>query len=669
MRAIPNQPFIFAEQNGLPPFPSENNRRLNQDPGECVRLFVDDTIYIQFEREVTTKPVKPDLIEATEALNLVGDPSMDIPALWNAAGGWVVGSGKAVQTGAATSDLDTSVPIVGLKPYILRFTVSNISGATITPYLGSVDPGNIGTAVSANGTYEMEMTRTAGFFGALVFRCTGGDATIDDVELFRKLDTTVTPLNGWDWDPNEWLYDNQGIKHKTGNTGSLHFDGLTTGSHYRLTLEFEESDTGYITVKNDTTFLNIANTKRIHYFFVAESTEFNLEPSSDFTGNITSALFQAVDFFNRDDGWKILYNSEADVTSFDLTDFIVYDDQWATLKFVLNDDTHAISNGCGNFSLYKIEATVAVETYQSNCFSKTANNGAYQLIKGTCDCTGLGFNFNNFILQQRLELDFTNPEYPIKKIPRPGSDGSKNLVYSERDKTWTVRTDHLDETAHDFLSTVLICDKIEIDDREYVFDDRDYKVAWPEEGTDLSAPAKFKLTEKISTIYNLNQGCGFNGHEVKVLLGWADYSSYKMLDHFNIALTDSMIIRVDKFEINGVDQISEPQRYIITRDGLGVYTPDLILANGINGNWSDIAANSTFPQNGDEFINGLSIDKSVIFHDGLSVIEIAPGTTFVLDISMSYSVQYMAGWARRRYTEAGMALPNVSLTPLYTYGL
>lgn len=666
MKPIANQPYIFPGIDNISPFPSDY-RRNDDDPGEPVKIFNTDIIYLQFEREVTETPVEPDLIDPILAINLLQDSTFDVPSLWswNPVLGWTISGGTAIHTGAGPDTLETSVPITA-GIYVLEYTITSISGS-VTPYLGAATPGNDGTARTTTGTFKEEIERTVGFYQALIFSASG-DVTIDNVKLYRLIDGDPgTPINGWDWDTNEWEYRDSGITHLTGNNGVLHFDGLTAGKHYRLTMEYDPGELGYFSIYEDANFVAVADPDRQYYYFKATGTEATIKPSDEFTGKITSAYFQEIDSF--DEFYGLFWSSITDETSFDVKDYVIYEDKFATLR--LTPDNYGgegldISLGCGNFQFVVDKDGEDEVAYNSNTFKLQEPEDGYLLFKGYQPCTGYGFDFRTFRLQHRVEVEFSNPTFPWTKLQQVGSDGMKKMVFGQRDKLWRVKTGQVDEAAHSCISLILALQNFTIDDRQYFWEDRNYSISWAENGENLTAAAVFQLSDIQSILFGRNESCTNSGYTMKVLHGWAAYTSFKQLDKFNVAINDTMIIRIEKILINGVNQIIAPQFLSITRDSLGNFSPDLDLADGINGNWSDALGASVFVQNADAFINSLIPGEELRFYDALSVAEYVPGTEFIVDIGLRYST-YSSAWVRRRYTNDGMALLASSETPVLEY--
>ena len=671
MRPIPNQPFIFTIANDISPFPTDY-RRNGDDPGDAVKIFNTDTIYLQFDRDVTELPIKPDLIDPILAVNLVQDPTCDVPGDWELyQDGFSVTSGKLMHTGVPVGEIWGRVSIQSSTLYVLEYTIESIGvGASVTPYLGLSFPGNAGTARTSNGTFKETIQRTSGIANIINFRATG-DVTIDNVKVYKLVDGDPgTPINGWDWNTNEWEYTGSGITHLTGNTGTLHFNGLTAGKHYRISLEFEPSEFGYFSIYEGANFIAVADADRQYYYFKATGTEVTIKPSDEFTGKITSIYLQEVDSF--DALRQIIWYSETDGSSTDVSDYVVYDDAFATLVLTPYDygvEDLNIPLGCGhfNFIVDKDGEVSDDETiYYSNKFKLQEPDDNFLLFKGYQPCTGYGFDFRTFRLQHRVEVEFSNPTFPWTKVQHVGSDGTKKIVFGQRDKLWRVKTGQIDETAHSCISLIMALQNFTIDDRQYFWEDRNYNIAWSESGENLTAPATFQLSDIQSVLFGRNESCTGTGYVMKVLKGWAAYQSFKQLDKFNIANEDTMSIRIERILINGVNQIITPQYLNITRDSLGNYSPDLDLASGINGNWSDALGASVFVQNVDTLINSLITGEELRFYDALSVAEYAPGTEFLVDIGLRYSV-YSAAWVRRRYTNEGMALLDSSETPVLDY--
>lgn len=118
------------------------------------------------------KTTYPDLVR-------VGDFATD-SILWVKGDGWSIASGKADCDGSqtSTSDLEQDLDMRLGRQYKVKFTVSDYTAGTITPYLGTA----AGTARSANGTYEENIT-CAGDDILRMRASSDFDGKIDDVSV------------------------------------------------------------------------------------------------------------------------------------------------------------------------------------------------------------------------------------------------------------------------------------------------------------------------------------------------------------------------------------------------------------------------------------------------------------------------------------------------------
>lgn len=152
--------------------------------------------------------------------------------------------------------------------------------------------------------------------------------------------------------------------------------------------------------------------------------------------------------------------------------------------------------------------TATGSEWVSNCINITEDFDCEKAIIGTCETgtTNLGFYWDGtFKLKQRLPFLYFNPTYPIEASDYEYSSGRRAITSASREKYYEGHVDHVDETAHDTLSTQILCDTFTVDAVEYFVKPEDYKPEWIEKnGGLLTAQARIAMRKKTSTIFKKN---------------------------------------------------------------------------------------------------------------------------------------------------------------------
>ncbi len=106
------------------------------------------------------KDVLQDVLEKMNELSLwaekVGNGTFDDDSIWTKGTGWTIAANVASKVTGVASDLEQNASASASTQYRITFTVSSYSAGTLTPEIGGVE----GTAVSANGTYQQDITTT-----------------------------------------------------------------------------------------------------------------------------------------------------------------------------------------------------------------------------------------------------------------------------------------------------------------------------------------------------------------------------------------------------------------------------------------------------------------------------------------------------------------------------
>lgn len=159
-----------------------------------------------------------------------------------------------------------------------------------------------------------------------------------------------------------------------------------------------------------------------------------------------------------------------------------------------------------NASMEKLEPFS--QNFVSNCIKITSALDCSKWVEATSDCEAFGFDFTaGFKLGLRVKMVRFNPAYPSRDNKYTKSSGLKQRTSAERDKRHEVKTDKMDEIAHDCMSAMLLSDTLLIDNEQYMLEEGEYQVIWNRTGRFSTAPARFLLS-KITNPVVYNNSCG-----------------------------------------------------------------------------------------------------------------------------------------------------------------
>ena len=132
-----------------------------------------------------------------------------------------------------------------------------------------------------------------------------------------------------------------------------------------------------------------------------------------------------------------------------------------------------------------------------------------KLLVGTCTTgtTDLGFYWDGlFKLKQYVEFLYFNPTYPIDGRDYEYSTGTRSVTSGRKEKYYDAETGYVDETTHDSVSTMIMCDSFTVDGVEHFVKQDDYKPDWQtKNGELLLSKGKMLMRKKQSTIFKTNQ--------------------------------------------------------------------------------------------------------------------------------------------------------------------
>lgn len=145
----------------------------------------------------------------------------------------------------------------------------------------------------------------------------------------------------------------------------------------------------------------------------------------------------------------------------------------------------------------------------SNCINIVSSFNCEKLLKGVCTTgtTNLGFYWDGlFRLQQYVEFLSFNPTYPIDGRDYEYSTGERSVTYARREKYYDAETGYVDETTHDSVSAMILCDTFIVDGVSYFVKQDDYKPDWQtKNGELLTSKGRMLIRKKMSTIFKTNQ--------------------------------------------------------------------------------------------------------------------------------------------------------------------
>jgi len=641
MNPIDNQPIIFPE---LQPVRSFDGCSGAEEPAPCVRYDLSDRVYLQWRRGQSPESVVCPLMDPARIGNIVINPDFNSDASnWSLGSGWSWDAGTQAiikSPGAGSTASQTGLPIAHTKAYRVTFTVlDRTAGSVAFAFGGSTFV--FGTNRSSNGTFSEIITTNATSNGSIYFTIdTAFDGKIDSVDVQEQ----VTGSSCWTFDG--WSYSQNELSHVPGETLPITFTPsaatLVEGLHYKIVIKYSNFNSGYLIIKNGSNVVGwLTNNLTDYYFVCGPDDDLTFTPTEDFDG-----VIQSIDVFKMDTfetGKVLLKHTELGI-EFDLTPKIRYETEWATLEFGYQDAdlSEVITVSCDWFISYAF--TTADDPFyiwrNSNCIEFIEQSECFKLVKAYCYCEGFGFNFKTFRLAHRIKLAFTNPGYKYEDNNNIDSSGTHNRQFASRSKSWTMQTiEALDEVAHDCISLQLRCDVLEIDDEPMFCQDKDYSPEWEAKGRVRLAPSSFEVTKVEDVIYNRNAGCTASEFILRVLDKW-EYEfgetvpSFRALDNYypGDRWNNAWIVNMTKLMVNGVSLIETVQQYRIDKDGLGVATPALVYAYGVN------FPGHLYVQNINEWVNSFLTNQPLKFYDDMIVYEAVKGTEFEIQLEVKLSL-------------------------------
>lgn len=171
--------------------------------------------------------------------------------------------------------------------------------------------------------------------------------------------------------------------------------------------------------------------------------------------------------------------------------------------------TSSLSGG-EYFEITDVSLKTAIGTqWVSNCINLVSTFNCEKLLNGVCTTgtTDLGFYWDgNFRLQQYVEFLSFNPTYPIDGRDYEYSTGTRSVTFARREKYYDAETGYVDETTHDAVSAMILCDTFTVDGVSHFVKQDDYKPDWQtKNGELLLSKGRMLIRKKTSTIFKTNQ--------------------------------------------------------------------------------------------------------------------------------------------------------------------
>ena len=144
-------------------------------------------------------------------------------------------------------------------------------------------------------------------------------------------------------------------------------------------------------------------------------------------------------------------------------------------------------------------------TLVSNCLNVTDDFKCEKQLIGICDSgyDNLGFYWDgNFKLQQWVPFLYFNPFHPVDAGEYEYSTGIKSTTQGRKEKFYEGDIGYVDETTHDVIPTMGLCDTFTVDGINYYIKPDDYKPDYETKNGELIvSKARVQMRKKQSTIF------------------------------------------------------------------------------------------------------------------------------------------------------------------------
>lgn len=424
---------------------------------------------------------------------------------WTLGTGWVYAANAVTHTPGSDGALSQTVESIPHRRCInVDYTISGrTSGSISSFYAGELIASTAGNGAITNtialnslGDDVFEFMDTDGAVGTW-------DGTLDTVSMIEE-------SSGWLFDPVS------GFCHRTGWTNAFYStEPLTVGVFYQITFQLTMS-AGSVYVECGGVVLGTFTQSGVYSFtFTALTTDqYKFTPSSDFDGCIAPDI--PICPLNNDIEFRLIHKDGTGATDWHTSsssqDAVRYKDEYVTwclesLASALSGNVPvALTYGC-----YYVQVQIpGGDIWTSdNLIDYRASWDCTKRIRAWCDGEALGFHFGDngdfFLLVQRFRTLYMNPIYPNEGEDYEYSTGTTSRIFAKRKKLYELIFDYMDEYAHDTVSTMIMCDHMEIDAVEYFAPFKDYEPQWAERGKRNLAQASIEIQKRVeSVIFNRN---------------------------------------------------------------------------------------------------------------------------------------------------------------------
>jgi hypothetical protein len=522
VRFIPNQPFIFESPIG------EQSCLNNDDNAYAQIVQANDTVCVQ----VAIDPCD-EAINCEPSMFAVGsDPgsSTTLGSGWSSSGGNYLfdGSGGVVGNISFTP----LAPLVAGVPYQIMLDVNSVTGTC-------------GIFVSLGiDTYATEITEAGSYRFYLICQTTADELVFTMNSLATTAGDTMSINNGsvsrvdfsqcWfdslpfvypSWDYTFDLTTLEGKFCSVTDFGDLTNTTayINDGNYHRVNFTITEATHGGVEVILGGTYLGTTEGNgEFRYYGVPNdaSGELILRKTDSFDGCISLCTVDEYGLVDNTDlgnsVYKLQVANSSGLATTDEIDFTVHDDR-VTWCFDVSDLTNGglpIELSCSIDYQLLLTAQCPEDSpteYLSVTVLKYSNTtwDCTKVVEGYCDGYAYGFWFgsttnNEFKLIQRLRVLQFAPRYPTEAEEYLFSSGVFGRSFGQRGKIRTAWFDYVDETAHDCISTQIICDVLKVDDDIYFSPAKDYEPEWDEHKRNLAQSRVDLIKADELTIFKRN---------------------------------------------------------------------------------------------------------------------------------------------------------------------
>ena len=502
VRFIPNQPFIFESPIG-------EQICLNNDDNAYAQIVqANDTVCVQVAIDPCDEAIncEPSMFSAPAALGL----SSSLGSGWSFGGGLTSYSGSGGVAGDVT--YTPLSPLVGGNPYQIDITIDSVTGtAAITVALGLQV---YSTEFDTAGTYTFYINAQT-TTDVLTISMSSSAITAGDTMVISNVALSTFALCWFDstdfgyptWDFTFDLTTLEGKFCSITDFGDLTNTTAYTndGNYHRVNFTITEATQGGVEVILGGVYLGTTEGNGEFRYYgvpVDASLELILRKTDNFDGCISLCTVDDYGFidptFISSAVYKLQVANSSGLAATDEITFTIHDDRM-TWCFDVSDLTNGglpIELSCSiDYQLLLTAQCLEEELleYLSVTVLKYSDTtwDCTKVVEGYCDGYAYGFWFgsttaNEFKLIQRLRVLQFAPRYPTEAEEYLFSSGVFGRSFGQRGKIRTAWFDYVDETAHDCISTQIICDVLKVDDEIYFSPAKDYEPEWDEHKRNLA---------------------------------------------------------------------------------------------------------------------------------------------------------------------------------------